>query len=883
MPWEEEWEKEYPELKGLPGAPIVASTEFAEAPDYDVAAEAWKETVRKDPSGIGVMPSPLDSDFTKSRMGKLGDVIPTMPVLTADPPDWVKELKPPAFEPESFDDWYFKGEAGAAKKKGIADYGTKTVTRRGGTPWAYDEETVKGLRGYVVSPEAAAEYEKGLREYHAKEMEKGAAKAASALASWEELARTHTPKSASTTTAPVKEKKAEKMITYKGKEYTPAEIAHWKAYPTEGAYNARKGVKVGDPHWYGTPAGAAARALSKERGVDIHTRNFHDVMATWRILPGGNYGLPTDEHLSGFAAEGIDLSAGEKAKATAWDAARAPVPTLDERLDVPDVRTYTGDPEERIAEALSSVTLTPDRDALTDKISTATVETARILEDMGLVPTGEGVRDELGTVIKDAKDGVPSPGLGYGGDTGFESGEAFRDVLEHALGAATVGEPLMDAREYYLGLTEGEPVDPMDLDTHAAIAGLSPTEAARAVTGESVRRIVDPSAPYASARSPEVLETKFEDAFGSSTLDSERLPISFTRGMSAEDERAAYLSSYDPYPGIIDPTFEPTATTHYDDILKHFETETVPGHLPMDITDTPPYAESMGETYKYDPVMPPSSAYSRPDMELDAATRAMIDADMASGMFPEVASSVGMVEGPGGVWEYVAPKGITEAGFRPSGLAKFGLGAGSLGAGLMTYSEPLGVGSDIPGRIPAAHHGPEWPVTTEIPIDATGAPIEVDDFSSMSIPMGRPSYMEKDASGVWHDTRRFGEMPPGYDWKTGTFSGGEPGIGGSSASMTEEERLVEALERMASIPAGFVGGPERTITHIDATGGPTPRFGGVGDITTPGGFYSPIIALAPIGGLGSDPFGSPITSPASSPLPAYVDPFPGMFDPTWSA
>ena len=237
-------------------------------------------------------------------------------------------------------------------------------------------------------------------------------------------------------------------------------------------------------------------------------------------------------------------------------------------------------------------------------------------------------------------------------------------------------------------------------------------------------------------------------------------------GSSLLGEETDAPTYVDPYPGMIDPTFEPTATTHYDDILKHFETEAVPGHLPMDITDTPPYAEIMGESYKYDPVMPPPSAYSRPDMEPSAP---------------------------------------------------------------------------------------------------------VDDFSSMTIPSGIPSYMKKDAGGVWHDTRSFGYMPSGYDWRTGTFPGGEPGIGGSSASMSDDDRLAAALERMASIPAGFVGGPERTMTYIDATGGPTARFGGVGDIgggggtiTSPltgrGGFYAPIgvppisytdPGLAPgMGGLG---------------------------------
>jgi hypothetical protein len=85
---------------------------------------------------------------------------------------------------------------------------------------------------------------------------------------------------------------------------------------------------------------------------------------------------------------------------------------------------------------------------------------------------------------------------------------------------------------------------------------------------------------------------------------------------------------------------------------------------------------------------------------------------------------------------------VTDASFRPSGLARFGLGAGSLGAGLATYSEPLGIGSDIPVGTPAAHHGPVWPVTTEMPIDATGAPIAVDDFSSLlyATPLGEVPY-----------------------------------------------------------------------------------------------------------------------------------------------
>lgn len=303
---------------------------------------------------------------------------------------------------------------------------------------------------------------------------------------------------------------------------------------------------------------------------------------------------------------------------------REAVPTLDERLDVPDDSIFKGDREAAIKEALAPVKLEIGKDSksdLEDKISTAALEVTRILEDMGLVPTGEGVLDKLGTVIKDAKGGVLSPSLGLGAKRGHAPGLAFDDAIKHALGASVVGEGIMDLRESLD--TTGSGSDPMDYDMHEAVGGylpgtgLSPEEAVRAATGEAVRRIVDPSAPYASARSPEVLETKFEDAFGSSVLDSERLPISFTRGMSAEDERAAYLSRGSDIP--IDPTFAPDASMHYTDPLKHYDTETVPGHSPLSLTT--PFttavegwehaAEFAPPEWSY-PAMPPPSDYSYP-------------------------------------------------------------------------------------------------------------------------------------------------------------------------------------------------------------------------------------------------------------------------------
>ena len=421
-------------------------------------------------------------------------------------------------------------------------------------------------------------------------------------------------------------------------------------------------------------------------------------------------------------------------------------------------------------------------------------KTARILEDMGLVPTGEGVRDELVTVIKDAKDGVPSPGLGYGGDTGFESGEAFRDVLEHALGAATVGEPLMDAREYYLGLAGGEPGDPMDLDTHAAIAGLSPTEAARAVTGESVRRIVDPSAPYASARSPEVLETKFEDAFGSSVLDSERLPISFTAGMGHEAEREAYLSrgsDADHYSGMVDPTFAPDASIHYTDPLKHYDTEDVPGHLPLSLTT--PFmtalegmehaAEFAPPEWEYTPVMPSPSDYSRPDMEPSAP----VD-DFSSMTIPS-----------------------------PSDLRGF--------EGPMT----------MPGD----------PRSPSLSYDYTG-------FGSPVI------------SWYWPDGRveRISEEMA----KDPTAWMRSPYFKGSLETRTPVKTFEE-------IEAEYAG---PSMTYIDATGGPSTPFGGVGDIGGGSGTVT-----SPLTGIGG--FYAPHTPHIGITAPAYVDPFPGMTDPTWAS
>ena len=50
---------------------------------YDVSREAWKEAVREDPSGVAVMPSPLDSGYTKFIDGRTLPFL-DMPVLRPD-------------------------------------------------------------------------------------------------------------------------------------------------------------------------------------------------------------------------------------------------------------------------------------------------------------------------------------------------------------------------------------------------------------------------------------------------------------------------------------------------------------------------------------------------------------------------------------------------------------------------------------------------------------------------------------------------------------------------------------------------------------------------------------------------------------------------------
>ena len=181
------------------------------------------------------------------------------------------------------------------------------------------------------------------------------------------------------------------------------------------------------------------------------------------------------------------------------------------------------------------------------------------------------------------------------------------------------------------GTVASKATDYLSAMTKTAIVGKAPTEYARTVPKSTLDDFVGPGKLKAGeemvgsgvdAAFRRGMADVAEDMYGKmSTSALKGGGIGTIGGIgvgAALDAKAAGIPYTDPYPGMVDPTFEPTATTHYDDVLKHFETETVPGHLPMDITDTPPYAEIMGESYKYDPVMPTPSAYSRPDMEPSA-------------------------------------------------------------------------------------------------------------------------------------------------------------------------------------------------------------------------------------------------------------------------
>ena len=295
-----------------------------------------------------------------------------------------------------------------------------------------------------------------------------------------------------------------------------------------------------------------------------------------------------------------------------------------------------------------------------------------------------------------------------------ERDEAYRDVL---------GKWGMSGGEFYEG-SAGKSGDP-DALTRAARIALD--EPVISLTPKGMEAVIGLAPGDAGYRTPK--EEVFAERF------------------SESPSRTLTDAYYGGYPGIMD--VPPSYTTISPEI-----------RFGEDMYGKTPPTKHWGTTtdefmFGADEVMVPGIPISR------------IEEDMASGMFTEVAGK-GPI--PGKLYDardFITEFGpltasthgeepwrglttadfATDATFRPSGLAKYGLGAGSLGAGLMTTATPISPSSYIEGeidspRIPAAHHGPVFPEVIETPIAATGAPIssvddEVDDFSSM-IPAPAP-------------------------------------------------------------------------------------------------------------------------------------------------
>jgi hypothetical protein len=164
---------------------------------------------------------------------------------------------------------------------------------------------------------------------------------------------------------------------------------------------------------------------------------------------------------------------------------------------------------------------------------------------------------------------------------------------------------------------------------------------------------------------------------------------------------------------MVDPTFEPTAPFHFEDVLGHYEKGAVPGHLPMDITDTPFYSAARGEPYAYGTEGLVTPEVDEVTPELDANTRALIDFDMEQNR-----QTMGLDPAPWGAlqeravdpntvtaqWGGLGRAGaiglnaLTNAGLAGLYMGQTPLAAGLGGLALGLYPSDVGVDSDIPGK-----------------------------------------------------------------------------------------------------------------------------------------------------------------------------------------
>jgi len=259
-----------------------------------------------------------------------------------------------------------------------------------------------------------------------------------------------------------------------------------------------------------------------------------------------------------------------------------------------------------------------------------------------------------------------------------------------------------------------------------------------------------------------------------------------------KDKRVS--SFFDTLPAMVDPTFEAAPSTHYSDPLKHWDTETVPGHLPLDLTDTPFYSAVMGEEHKYFPedVAPVTPVDDFSSMPLDAATRAMIDADMEAGIHPAVASLSPVSLPSGGA--FTSPSMAPDIGLEPGGMAGPGSGTDPTthGVGPAVY----GTGS-LAGRFGHFLGG----LTSDIGTGETYGPAFVDTYSDMMA--GKPS------SGV--DTSHTGSYYAAGTSPVDAFTrltGPEFGDLFSDREISiDSPALTSSLASIAASPVSAVPGP----------------------------------------------------------------------------
>jgi hypothetical protein len=576
--------------------------------------------VADDPSGVAILPSGLESDYTKFKTGRLGDSPDlmdyfTMPEMEGPDPDipLVKDLGDRMYGPISLETSVEAiPEVGKSPAVGSLDDWIdaalgSAVPSFDNQDWAYGRVSYGGPRikfdgsdkVYVQAGEAGAPYHEAKDAWEAAKIAEADAKRAVPT-----LEERDVKEALLAAAVPTKETIPE-VDAFKELSEVGKSPESWVDY---------FGVRM-------TAREAAARTASSAHMKAFRAKYADDRGVLWGDAKNTDYPTQAAAHAENQRRYKIREAAEAEANRI-YESLRKAVPTVDERLDVPDVRTYTGDPD---------LPLEPSTGFIGDWIGDeATAADTAISE--ALRKAGVDYHSEASKIYRDTMWGTGKEGALEERMTG-----GYEEILSHfPLADAPVGSAIWSAFE---AIKDKAGTSYYDDHRDRAIAEWKAEHPGGTIEefSEDVRR--DPFR-YPLRGDPEegkAFESPYFERIGPfderDTIDYFGLPPKDTTSSTPltifkpevsgpasippwvsmiSAASAAKPPMTDPYPGMIDPTFEPTATTHYSDILKHFETETVPGHLPMDITDIPPYAEIMGESYKYDPAMSPPSAYSYP-------------------------------------------------------------------------------------------------------------------------------------------------------------------------------------------------------------------------------------------------------------------------------